>query len=344
MRRPLRILSVEDSPDDSELILYELRGSNFNIEHRRVETADAMRQALSEEAWDIILSDYEMPNFDGLAALKLLKESKLDIPFIIISGTIGEETAVEALKSGAADYLIKGRLARLTPAVERALREAELRRLRRADEATIRSSLKEKELLLKEVHHRVKNNLQIFSSLINMQVQSLDGMSRHALEECQRRILAMALIHEKLYQSKDSARVPFSDYVHSLALNVFQAISVSPDTIALKFDIDDVPLEIDRAIPCGLILNELITNALKHAFPNGRKGTVNVNMKKAQNEKILLTVQDDGIGLPPQTDIRATQSLGFQLVNTLARQLKATIEIGRSHGTTFNLTLTAADT
>jgi two-component system, sensor kinase len=146
-------------------------------------------------------------------------------------------------------------------------------------EQQIVDSLREKEVLLKEIHHRVKNNLQLISSLINMQMRRLqDVSSKEALEECQNRVLAIALIHEMLYQSKDYARVPFSDYARSLAANIFQAIGVSPENLKLNIDFESISLAVDKAIPCGLILNELITNALKHAFPNERRGTIRVGL------------------------------------------------------------------
>lgn len=128
MAKPLRVLIVEDSPDDTEILLWELRRGGYEPEYQRVETAEVMRAALAEKSWDIIFTDYTMPQFSGTAALELLKETGLDIPFIFVSGTIGEETAVEAMKNGAQDYLVKGNLGRLIPAVERELKDAEVRR------------------------------------------------------------------------------------------------------------------------------------------------------------------------------------------------------------------------
>ena len=151
--------------------------------------------------------------------------------------------------------------------------------------AELQATLEEREVLLQEVHHRVKNNLQLISSLINMQVRALgnDASRAGALRECQTRVQAMALIHEKLYQSKDYTRVPFSEYARSLAANVFHATGVSPEGVALELHIEDAALAVDKAIPCGLILNELITNALKHAFPGGRSGTIRVELTTASD-------------------------------------------------------------
>jgi len=206
--------------------------------------------------------------------------------------------------------------------------------------AELTATLKEREVLLQEVHHRVKNNLQVISSLISLQLrQDKEGASRHALEECQTRVQAIALIHQQLYQSKDYARVPFSEYTKSLAANVFQATGVSPQSVSLKLAVEDLALPVDKAIPCGLILNELITNALKHAFPAGREGTIRIELGKIQNGRLVLCVSDDGIGLPKGLDAQTAGSLGLQLVRMLAKQVDAELEIGTLGGTSFRLTI-----
>jgi PAS domain S-box-containing protein len=214
----------------------------------------------------------------------------------------------------------------------------------RASNAQLTTSLKEREVLLQEVHHRVKNNLQVISSLINMQLRRVKGgSSREALEECQTRVQAIALIHAQLYQSDDKARVPLTAFVRSLAANVFEATSVSRSTVSLVLDIDDVVLAVDRAIPCGLILNELITNALKHAFPGGRLGTVRIDIKRIGDGKMRLRVADDGIGIAPETEIGKTDSLGLHLVTTLAEQLNAELDVDGRDGTSYQLTFAAED-
>jgi PAS domain S-box-containing protein len=224
---------------------------------------------------------------------------------------------------------------------EQSVREAEQQteaRVLRLRQDELARSLKEREVLLQEVHHRVKNNLQVISSLINMQVRQLDaGSSRDALEQCQTRVLAIALIHEKLYQSKDYSAVHFAEYARSLAANVFHALGVSQTDITLEVAIDDIPLGVDRAIPCGLVLNELITNALKHAFPGGRRGTIRVSLGEIGGGRIRLRVDDDGKGLPPGFDIQRATSMGLQLVCTLAEQLEAELTVTGGAGTSFQL-------
>ncbi|MEO7731915.1 MAG: PAS domain S-box protein [Kofleriaceae bacterium] len=207
----------------------------------------------------------------------------------------------------------------------------------KAAEVALRSSLKEKEALLQEVHHRVKNNLQVIASLINMQRRKIDNAEvRDALEECQSRVLAIALIHEKLYQSDDYSRVPFYEYLRSLAANVFDMTGVSPAAIRLVLDIEPISLPVDKAIPCGLIVNELITNALKHGFPDEREGTVRVKLT-ASAGRLRLCVQDDGVGLPLGVRLHESQTLGLQLISTLCEQLDATVEVQAGEGVGFCL-------
>ena len=219
---------------------------------------------------------------------------------------------------------------------------ADLEERVRARTSELTASLKERDVLLQEVHHRVKNNLQVISSLINMQVRRLEaGTSRDALEACQTRVQTIALIHQTLYQAKDYARVPFSEYAQSLASNVFHATGVSPTKVSLDLAIGDVALPVDKAIPCGLLLNELITNALKHAFTDGRSGTIRVAFGRIEGGRLRLTVSDDGVGLPQGYDVRNSESLGLQLVSTLSDQLDAELEIDGRGGATFQLTFPA---
>jgi PAS domain S-box-containing protein len=207
------------------------------------------------------------------------------------------------------------------------------------------ATLREREILLQEIHHRVKNNLQVISSLISMQLRQLDDTpSRSALQECQTRVQAIALIHEKLYQSKDYSRVPFSEYARGLAGNIVSALGLSNNTVTVRLDIDDVLLGVDKAIPCGLILNELITNALKHAFPDGTRGTVSVALHREAISDVILSVSDDGIGMPADFSFENSTSLGLSLVYTLVDQLEGSLDIDRGKGTTFRVRVPMEET
>lgn len=187
-------------------------------------------------------------------------------------------------------------------------------------------SLKEKEVLLKEVHHRVKNNMQVISSILNLQSSYVsDDYALSLLKESQNRIKTMAYIHESIYQNKSFTSVNFSDYIATLANNIIRSYSVSEEKIQLTLNLEKINLNLDNSIPTGLIVNELITNAIKHAFPENNKGFITVNLK-SKNNIVYLEVKDDGIGFNSGIDFRNTNSLGLQLVNTLIEQVNGTVE------------------
>lgn len=207
---------------------------------------------------------------------------------------------------------------------------------RSAAERLVLNSLQEKEVLLKEIHHRVKNNLQIISSLLNLQTRGIqDAITLQAMRDSQMRIRSMALIHEKLYQSPSLASIDFGEYVKSLAIDLFRTYRGHAGGIQLETKLDKVFLSLDHAVSCGLILNELMTNSLKYAFPNSRNGTIWVELRSTPDHILNLRVADDGVGFPSDLDVFNTKSLGLQLVNSLVRQLDATLEVETSGKTSF---------
>jgi PAS domain S-box-containing protein len=209
-------------------------------------------------------------------------------------------------------------------------------------EERITASLREKEVLLKEIHHRVKNNLQVISSLLRLQSRSIDDQDiLEIFTESQHRVRSMALIHEKLYRSHDLARVDFGSYIQDLASFLFRSYRAERGAVRLSVDADGVSLPIDTAVPCGLIINELISNSLKHAFADGREGEIRVSLVAEQEQRIRLAVSDNGVGFPEDVDFRRTPSLGLQLVNTLVDQLDAEIELYNGEGTRFEIAFAA---
>ena len=217
----------------------------------------------------------------------------------------------------------------------------DMTREKEADEK-IKAQLREKEVLLKEIHHRVKNNLQIISSLLSLQSMYIkDKQALGMFKESQNRVKSMALIHEKLYQSKDIARIDFAEYIRNLVGNLIRSYNASPAMVRLNIDADNVSLGIDTAIPCGLIINELVTNSLKYAFPDGRKGEIRVGLRSGIDGdpgKYRLVVADNGVGLPESIEVGKTGTLGMQLVSTLIEQLNGTVVVGREGGTEFVIT------
>jgi two-component sensor histidine kinase len=209
---------------------------------------------------------------------------------------------------------------------------------RKKAEEQIKASLREKEVLLREIQHRVKNNMQVMSSLINLQARNITNQEAiEVLKESQSRIRSMAFVHEKLYQSKDLAKINIYDYLSSLAVHLFHSYKIDPHLIHLNLNVDNVFLDINSATPCGLIVNELISNSLKHAFPEERKGEINIEFHPREDQKLELIVKDDGVGFPEGMDFRQTETLGMQLVNMLVQQLEGTIELLKDKGTEFRI-------
>jgi PAS domain S-box-containing protein len=460
-RCPIRILILEDCSRDAESMVAELRRNGFDPTWQRVDTEAAFVEQLGM-APDIILADDRLPQLDAPHALNLLRRLDLNIPFIVVSG--GEDAAVSIMRIGASDYLLKDRLARLGPAVRRALDEknwlqdkrkaadelqsseirfhsfmnnspalafikdadgrmlymnntcermwgalrgdclgkvdGELWPLRTAEklhthdadvlrdgtpsrlveelllhdgrslqllsfrfvvddaagrrmlggisvdigeqvrtEKALSTALRAKETLLREVHHRVKNNLQVISSLVSMQAASLqDPAAASAFDDIQKRVHAMALVHERLQSDDDFDRIEFGEYAKTLAHDLFFSYGVDLERIHLRLELRPVSLELNQAIPCGLILNELLTNALKYAFPNGSPGEIMVSVGVGRDDLVHLTVGDNGIGLRPGLDLAQAKSLGLQIVDTLARQLDGATRREPGQGTTFTLT------
>ena len=208
---------------------------------------------------------------------------------------------------------------------------------KRAEE-NIRASLKEKEVLLKEIHHRVKNNLQIISSLLSMQSRRVkDAHILDVLKESQNRVQTMALIHDRIYRSADLSRVDLRDYITRLVNELYTSYCVDPGRVQLQTDLEQVLMGIEKAIPCGFIINELVSNSLKHAFPGSKRGILRICMSSGSGGSIRLSVADDGAGLPKDLDFRNTESLGLQLVCGLVTQLRGTIEREGEKGTAFRI-------
>ena len=205
--------------------------------------------------------------------------------------------------------------------------------------AKTESSLQEKELLLREIHHRVKNNLQVISSLLSLQSRyRKDEQAIEMAQESQNRIKVMALIHEKLYRSKDFANVEINDYIKSLVNDLFASYKVSTSRISLKMDIENISLGIDTAIPTGLIVNELVSNCLKYAFKPDKDGEIRISLRSLDDGEKELIVSDNGVGLPESLDIKKAESLGLRMITNLTeRSLHGKVNINKINGTEFQI-------
>ena len=446
----IKILLVEDVELDAELTEHELNRANIDFIFKSVEEESDFRRELQVFQPDLILADHSLPHFDGVSALKITKELSPDTPFIFVSGKIGEDFAVEMLKEGATDYVLKSNLPKLIHAVQRALNEYnEQIELKKAQDALMESenkyrtlfeknknpiivfdedgnfkdsneaaidfmevgrdellnknlsdfilydndvktiknkefwikgeilevkfningkckileltitpiylkdknivfgvgnditdrkkaeneilrSLHEKELLLREIHHRVKNNLQIISTLLTLQSsQSKKNNVNDLYKESQNRIQSIALIHENLYHSEDLAHINFKAYAKGLITDLFDSYGVNASKIKLNLQIEEVTLGIETAIPCGLIINELVSNSLKHGFNNNETGLVSVVLNKLDKGTYALNVSDNGAPFLNGLDVLSNDSLGLELIKNLVDQLDASLSFNK---------------
>lgn len=448
----IKILLVEDVELDAELTERELKHTDLEFILKRVEEESDFINQLNTYKPNIILADHSLPHFDGHSALQIAKDVSPETPFIFVSGKIGEDFAVEMLKEGATDYVLKSNLPKLGHAVQRALNEfneqIELKKAqeallesenkyrtlfeknkhpiivfddrgnftdsneaallfmetnkenlvtknlsdfifytddietieskefwnkkdnlevtfnindklkileltltpvylknetivfgvgnditkRKKDEEKILSSLKEKELLLREIHHRVKNNLQIISTLLTLQSsQSNDVDVDDLYRESQNRIQSISLIHENLYHSDDLAHINFEAYAKGLITDLFDSYGVNSKQIRLKLDIDNVTMGIETAIPCGLIINELVSNSLKHGFSGMDTGEIIVKLHRLDNEEFSLIISDTGNEFPESVNLVNNETLGLELIKNLVHQLDAQLKFDRKN-------------
>jgi PAS domain S-box-containing protein len=309
-----------------DLVIFKDTGGRHLIANKAMEkfTGLSQKELIGKTSADLLPPDLlEACNKSDEEVLKSLKPFHTEEHY---TGTDGEKRYFDTIK--APIFLDSPDTIAGIVAVSREITD------QKKIEKQIRSSLMEKEVLLKEIHHRVKNNLQIVASMLELQSGYIkDKKAKTLFEESQKRVESMSLIHEKLYRSKDLARIDFKEYVDDLVGNLLTLNTGKSERIEMKVDIEGIMLDVNNSIPCGLIINELVSNALRHAFPNGRGGEITVSMRRDAEGMIALEVGDNGIGFPEGVDFRNTKSLGMQLVISLVDQLDGMIELERTKGT-----------
>jgi two-component sensor histidine kinase/CheY-like chemotaxis protein len=346
----MKVVMVDDSPADRRLcqeLLIEVYGSELEF-FESPGAAHGLETCRTVEP-DCVLLDYKLPDMTGLEFLsKLCPEESVAVPkfaVVMLTGLASEQVAATAMRSGAQDYLVKDRMTAeaLSLAVRKATEKVTLIRALQAERDLLARSLSEKEVLIQEVHHRVKNNLAVIASLLRLQASKVqDASVANALQESQHRVESMALIHEQLYSNGNLREVDLARHAALLAGSLFHSYGVDPGRISWHVAMDPLPLGVDQAIPAGLILNELVSNALKHAFPDGRSGSVVIEGSRDQG-RIHLAVQDDGIGVPPDVELARPDSLGMHIIHILTRQLKGTFDVACGRPATFKISFPEAD-
>jgi two-component sensor histidine kinase len=245
----------------------------------------------------------------------------------------GKAAGMIALANAPRDYT-----ARDVKAVRHLARFYALALDRKKYQSSIINALREKEVLLREIHHRVKNNLQVISSLLNLQARALtDPEALEMLKESQNRVRSMAMVHEHLHRSRDLSKISFGEYVRNLCASLFSSYGIDSSRIALRIQVEELFFEIDTAIPCGLIIQELVSNSLKYAFPGKRSGEIRIDLRVDAGHRMVLTVADTGVGLPKSVDVANTNSLGLRLVRILVAQVDGVAECISNNGTIFTI-------
>jgi two-component sensor histidine kinase len=319
--RELRILLLEDSALDAELVTEALLSADLSVSIERVVSAGEFTRAVRDASWDVILADYLLPGFNGLNALEIARELSPAIPFVFVSGALGEEIAVEALKRGATDYVLKERLDRLPAIVLRALAEARERNDKKHAQDALQRMLDERTALLHELDHRVKNNLQLLLSLISIEMrQAQDGQVRQVLGRMKERLQALGAAHRDLYDGKGSARFDASSFAKGLCEELTASL---PDVrIVPEFEVENVEVEAAKAAPMALLFNEIVVNALSHAYID-RHGKLKLALR-IRDGALLFQLSDDAFS--PEEKQTAKDSASGTILKALSRQLDARVE------------------
>jgi two-component sensor histidine kinase len=335
--KKLKLLLIDDSPEDRVYLRLLLSRANRETTITFVEAGSLKEglKALDSSQFDCLILDQRLPDGAGLELLQGLRTSagRVSVPVVFMTGMGDENVAAQAIKAGALEYVSKHQLTEqvIWRAVSSAIKQFQLVEQVAFHTEQLRRSVEEKQLLLEELHHRVKNNLQLIVSLINLQAESLDDPASGALKECGRRVHSIASVYERLQSSDTIREVDFGEYAKAVLDGIVFSYSGGSRNFEGQVEASPIILGLDQAIPCGLILNELITNVVKYAYPNG-KGLVNVEIKDASPGWVRFSVSDQGVGLPPGKELSSGQSLGLLIVDSLVNQLDGTLAISSERG------------
>lgn len=327
----IRLLYIDDDPALRRLVEKTL--GRAGIEVVAAASGDEGLSILAEQAIDVIALDHFMPDRDGLEVLDAIQALPVPPPVVYVTGASEGRIAVAAMKAGAADYVVKDVggvfIDLLKSAIDAALEARRLTLAQARAEAEIRASRDRAEMLLKEVNHRVANSLQLVGSLVAMQQRGVtDPAAREALAETQGRIAAIAQIHRRLYTSDDVTTVELDAYLAGLAGELEAAMSASGRSHRLLMRVAPIRVATDKAVPIGVVVTELVTNAFKYAYPTGASGEIRVALEQA-GEQLELRVEDDGVGVSPEAAVKGS-GLGMRVVRAMLDALKSSLEVDGS--------------
>jgi two-component sensor histidine kinase len=330
MPRPNRVLVVDDERQNVELLKSMLEALGLEIEEA-FNGIEALRKL--DGSIDLVLLDAMMPEMDGFQTAAAIRKHPDfgDIPVIMVTVLDSKQDRLHAVEAGANDFISKP-----LDLLELRVRVNSLLRVKNAQDR-IKASLREKEILLREIHHRVKNNLAIIISLINLQAKYVkDELHQTMFQEVQNRIRSMALAHEQLHHNEDIEKLKLNEYIKGLLDHLMNTFRMVGRPVTLQTDLEEQVFGLEIIIPIGIILTELVSNCFKHAFPDNRKGMVKVSLR-TNNGVAELCVSDNGVGLPAAVDVNNPRSFGLSLVRTFSRQIEASVTATSLNGTEFRL-------
>ncbi len=321
------VLIIEDTHTDAELLLHRLDKRGYDFEYQIVETRAQVESYLEQQSPELVISDFNLPTFNGLEALEMIKEHDKMIPFILLSGTIDQQQETEILEKGANEVILKSNLNRLPFAVRRVLYEVRDRR-------RLQKTTEQLQVLLQEVHHRVKNNLQVISGLLQLRRMNAREEEMDLIQDMLVKVRSIARVHELLYETNDFINIDLAELINDLAEYTLKVTAGEGQNHELNCDVESIRLNVNQAVPCGMILSELIHNAIKHGVIDDSKIKIIITGKQ-YNGSVRVRVADNGKGLPEDFTFEDSEGMGSSIILTLLKQLDADYEISNENGTDF---------
>ncbi|MDR8391267.1 response regulator [Aliifodinibius sp. S!AR15-10] len=340
----LSILVLEDTVTDFDLLRYQLKSDGLEPDLHHAKGREHFLEHLDAHLPNLVIADYNLPSFNGLDALKIVKSKNPLLPFILLSGSIDKEQERAILREGADDVIFKSNLSRIPFAIKRSIKDAQDKKKLRETTEKLEASLREKEILIQEIHHRVKNNLALVSGLLELKkFNSEEKKEYRFINKVILKIKSIALVHETLYQSQNFSQIDFNHFLEELIEYLAQIYKSEEKDIEIKSNDFELSLNVNQAIPVGLIISELTMNSVQHAFDGRNEGQLEVKVVSEKDQQIKIKIADDGIGASDGFAPKQDGGYGSKIIRALLRQIDANVEVNNSEGTEYLISFEKKD-